>query len=71
MKVVLVLRDGATLTEDAVLEHCATRLAKFKVPTVVEFADALPHSPTGKLTRASLRRLTQSDWTPGLTGHRA
>ncbi|MFC6089357.1 AMP-binding protein [Saccharothrix lopnurensis] len=55
VKVVLVRDAGSGLTEDAVKEHCARRLAKFKVPTAVEFADALPHSPTGKLARARLR----------------
>ncbi|MDQ2582702.1 acyl-CoA synthetase [Saccharothrix yanglingensis] len=55
VKVVLVRAEGSGLTEDEVREHCAARLAKFKVPTVVEFADALPHSPTGKLARARLR----------------
>jgi long-chain acyl-CoA synthetase len=55
VKVVVVPADGAELTEDAVKDHCAGRLAKFKVPTVVEFAAALPHSPTGKLARARLR----------------
>lgn len=55
VKAVLVLRAGAELTEEAVREHCAKRLAKFKVPAHVEFVDALPHSATGKLRRASLR----------------
>jgi long-chain acyl-CoA synthetase len=55
VKAVLVLRDGAELDVDAVVQHCAARLAKFKVPTIVEFVDDLPHSPTGKLARSRLR----------------
>lgn len=55
VKVVVVADEGSGLTEEAVKEHCAQRLAKFKVPTAVEFATALPHSPTGKLARARLR----------------
>ncbi|GAA3435034.1 AMP-binding protein [Kutzneria kofuensis] len=55
VKAVLVLGQGAELTQDAVVEHCAERLAKFKVPVSVEFADVLPHSPTGKLVRSRLR----------------
>jgi len=55
VKAVLVLGQGAELSEDAVVEHCAERLAKFKVPVSVEFADVLPHSPTGKLVRSRLR----------------
>ena len=55
VKAVLVLRPDAELTEDAVREHCAARLARFKVPDQVEFVSALPYSPTGKIRRASLR----------------
>ena len=35
VKAVLVLRPGAELTEDEVREHCAERLARFKVPRAV------------------------------------
>jgi long-chain acyl-CoA synthetase len=55
VKAVLVLRPGSTLTEDEVREHCAERLARFKVPRSVEFVDELPYSVTGKVRRASLR----------------
>ena len=55
VRVVVVLRPGESLTEDALRAHCAERLARFKVPSVVEFAETLPHSITGKLRRASLR----------------
>jgi len=55
VKAVLVLGQGAELTQDAVVTHCAERLAKFKVPVSVEFTDVLPHSPTGKLVRSRLR----------------
>ena len=52
---VVVLREGAALSEDEVREHCAERLARFKVPRTVRFADELPHSATGKVRRAALR----------------
>jgi long-chain acyl-CoA synthetase len=55
VKAVIVLAPDATLTEEAVREHCAERLARFKVPRSVEFVDELPHSVTGKVRRASLR----------------
>jgi long-chain acyl-CoA synthetase len=55
VKAVLVLRPGAELTVEQVREHCVTRLARFKIPTLVEFAEQLPHSATGKITRFSLR----------------
>ncbi|WP_043721319.1 AMP-binding protein [Kutzneria sp. 744] len=55
VKAVLVLGQDAELTAEQVVEHCAERLAKFKVPVTVEFAEVLPHSPTGKLVRSRLR----------------
>jgi long-chain acyl-CoA synthetase len=55
VKAVLVLRPDADVTADQVVDHCAARLARFKVPTSVEFTASLPHSPTGKLARAFLR----------------
>lgn len=53
VKAVLVA-DGA-LSPERVREHCATRLPRFKVPSVVEFLRELPHSPTGKVLRRKLR----------------
>ena len=55
VKAVLVLRPGTELTVEQLRGHCATRLARFKIPTVVRFADQLPHSATGKITRLALR----------------
>jgi long-chain acyl-CoA synthetase len=55
VKAVLVLGQDDELSEDDVVAHCVERLAKFKVPVTVEFADVLPHSPTGKLVRSRLR----------------
>src|SRR5256885_9115954 len=55
VKAFIVLNPGVSLTVHAVLDHCITHLAKFKVPGIVEFVDELPHSVTGKLRRATLR----------------
>lgn len=38
-----------------VAEHCATRLARFKQPSVVHVVDALPYTPTGKVQKGRLR----------------
>ncbi len=50
----MVLRDGVTVTPDALKAHCAARLAGFKVPKAVEFAEGLPRTPSGKLLRRQL-----------------
>jgi len=36
------------------IHFCATRLAAFKVPQVVEFLDEIPRSPLGKVLRKEL-----------------
>jgi len=51
----VVLRDGATVSGDELIEHCRTQLAKFKVPKAVTFIDALPRNPSGKVLKRELR----------------
>ncbi|WP_243790245.1 class I adenylate-forming enzyme family protein [Saccharopolyspora gloriosae] len=55
IKAVVVAEPDAELTPEAVRAHCAARLAKFKVPREVAFAGQIPHSPTGKIARRTLR----------------
>ncbi len=43
--------------DDALLEHCRERLARFKVPRRVRFVDALPMSGMNKVLKDELRAL--------------
>ena len=54
VKVVIVKKDPG-LTAEAVLAHCRTGLTSYKLPRHVEFRDALPKSPIGKILRRELR----------------
>jgi long-chain acyl-CoA synthetase len=54
VKVVIVRKDPG-LTESAVIEYCRSQLTAYKVPHYVEFRDALPKSPIGKVLRRELR----------------
>ncbi|HWD51432.1 MAG TPA: hypothetical protein VG412_03465 [Acidimicrobiales bacterium] len=38
-----------------ILEYCATRLGKFKLPKSIDFTEALPRDPNGKLYKRKLR----------------
>jgi len=53
---VVVLREGASLTERELREFAAKRLADFKVPRKVLFTDEIPKGATGKLQRIGLAR---------------
>ena len=50
----VVLREGASAPPEELRAHCAARLAAFKVPKAVEFADTLPRTRSGKLLRRQL-----------------
>jgi long-chain acyl-CoA synthetase len=50
---VVVLAEGADLED--VKEHCAARLARFKVPTTWEVVGELPKTSTGKIDKKPLR----------------
>src|SRR4051794_8179435 len=57
VRAVVVLRQGENVTADELTQHAAASLARYKVPTSVNFLPALPHSLTGKVSRARLREL--------------
>ena len=54
LRVFVVLRSGAALTADEVREYVRANLAGYKVPRDVEFCDALPRNPTGKVLKRDL-----------------
>ena len=51
----VALRPDTAATEDELIEHCRTQLARFKVPKNVVFVDALPRNPSGKVLKRELR----------------
>ena len=55
LKAVVVIRDGASLSEDDVKKHVKSNLAGYKVPRDVEFVDELPRTSTGKVLKRELR----------------
>jgi len=55
VKAVVVLREGATATEDEVIGWTRDRLATYKAPRSVDFVEVLPRNPSGKVLKRVLR----------------
>jgi fatty-acyl-CoA synthase len=52
---VAALKPGADLTVEELRAFAGDRLARFKLPTRLEFVDALPRNPAGKVLKFELR----------------
>jgi acyl-CoA synthetase (AMP-forming)/AMP-acid ligase II len=52
---VVELKPGHHLTSDEVIALCKERLGPIRAPKVVEFSQALPRSPVGKVLKKDLR----------------
>jgi fatty-acyl-CoA synthase len=57
---VVVLKAGAEVTEQDLIDFSRERLAHFKCPTIVRFCDALPRTATGKVQKYKLRTSQQT-----------
>ncbi len=55
VKAVIALKAGSAVTAEEVIAYCKERLAAYKYPRIVEFRDALPKGPTGKILKRELR----------------
>ncbi len=55
VKAFVVLRPGATATDQEIIAFCRERLASFKAPRQVEFREELPKSQIWKILRRALR----------------
>ena len=55
IKAFVVLSEGESPTEQEIIDYCATRLSKFRVPEFVEFRTELPRTSVGKIQKHILR----------------
>jgi len=55
VKAFIVLRPGATATEDELVEWSKQQFAAYKYPRRIEFRTELPMSATGKILKRELR----------------
>jgi len=54
-KAYIVLKPGETASEQEIMDYVKERLAAYKKLRAVEFLEALPRGPTGKILRRALR----------------
>lgn len=55
VRATVVLRHGGNVSEDELLGHIRTRLARYKLPRDIRIVEALPRLATGKVARSALR----------------
>jgi acyl-CoA synthetase (AMP-forming)/AMP-acid ligase II len=56
VKAIVVRRPGAELSAQELMDWSRGRLAGFKRPRSVDFADAIPRNPSGKILKRDLRQ---------------
>jgi long-chain acyl-CoA synthetase len=55
VKAVVALKAGQKASAEEIVAFCKERLAAYKYPRSVEFVEALPKGPTGKILKRELR----------------
>lgn len=53
---IVVTKPGASVSEDELIDHVRTQIASYKRPRRIEFTQALPKLPTGKINKVELRK---------------
>ena len=55
IKIFVVMKEGEKADQEEIIDYCAAKLAKYKLPTEVEFRDELPKTNVGKILKKDLR----------------
>ncbi|KPV44418.1 long-chain-fatty-acid--CoA ligase [Alicyclobacillus ferrooxydans] len=67
VKAFIVLKDGASCTEEEMSAYCKANMAPYKVPKLIEFRTELPKTNVGKVLRRTLRE-TEAEAAAGSQG---
>ncbi|HEY1653000.1 MAG TPA: AMP-binding protein [Acidimicrobiales bacterium] len=64
LKITATVREGVALGEDDLFRWCIDQLPYFALPRFIEFRDALPRSPVGRVLKRELRDagVTATTW---------
>ncbi|MCB8928738.1 MAG: long-chain fatty acid--CoA ligase [Ardenticatenaceae bacterium] len=57
----VVVKEGASLTEQEVIDFCQGKLARYKIPKQVRFMKELPRTAAGKVLKRELREMVTVD----------
>lgn len=57
----VVVRNGAEISERSLIDYCADRLAKYKVPKIIQFIAEIPRNASNKILRKDLHPLLKKD----------
>jgi long-chain acyl-CoA synthetase len=60
VKAFVVLKDDETASSGEIIDFCKGRMARYKVPRIIQFIDELPRSAIGKVLHRELR---EGEWT--------
>jgi len=55
VKAIVVKKSGVEVADTEIISFAQERIARFKAPKSVDFVDALPRNPTGKILKRQLR----------------
>ena len=55
------VREGASLTEEALKDFCKGKIAHYKVPRYIRFADEFPMTVTGKIQKFKMREMAVAE----------
>ena len=55
VKVIVVLRQGMTVTPEEIIDYCQDKMAGYKRPKSVEIWEELPKNPSGKILKKEIR----------------
>jgi acyl-coenzyme A synthetase/AMP-(fatty) acid ligase len=56
----VILKPGASVAEEELIEFCREGLPSFKRPRRIVFTDSYPTTSTGKIRRVELRQMAAS-----------
>jgi crotonobetaine/carnitine-CoA ligase len=64
LKITVVLKEGASLTEEELCRWALDRVPHFAIPRYIEIRDELPRTPTNKIQKFQLRQegVTERTW---------